>query len=108
MFRQAIREAEPNSNGGNVFFDPKQYKERPGLVLNNGIVYTTWSSHCDFDPYTAFIIGYDRTTLAQVRVSDLVPNGNEGSIWAAGAAPALDATGNKTGPTGNGTFDANL
>src|ERR1700674_21614 len=27
------------SSGGNVFFDPKQYKERPGLVLNNGIVY---------------------------------------------------------------------
>jgi len=97
-----------NSNGGNVFFDPKQYKERPGLVLNNGIVYTTWSSHCDFDPYTAFIIGYNQTTLAQVRVIDLVPNGKEGSIWAAGAAPAVDASGNMYALTGNGTFETTL
>jgi hypothetical protein len=97
-----------NSSGGNVFFDPKQYKERPGLVLCNGIIYTTWSSHCDIDPYTSFIIGYDETTLAQSRVIDLVPNGSEGSIWAAGAAPAVDAGGNMFALTGNGTFETSL
>src|ERR1700720_4577765 len=97
-----------NSSGGNVFFDPKQYKERPGLVLNNGIVYTTWSSHCDIDPYTGWIIGYDQTSLSRVRVIDLVPNGNEGSIWAAGAAPAVDASGNMYALTGNGTFETAL
>src|SRR5438034_11571669 len=57
-----------NSNGGNVFFDPKQYKERPPLVLNNGIVYTTCSSHRHVAPYTPFIIGYNQTTLAQAPV----------------------------------------
>src|ERR1700736_2415718 len=30
-----------NSSGGNVVFDPKQYKERSGLGLANGIIYTT-------------------------------------------------------------------
>ena len=97
-----------NSSGGTVFFDPKQYKERPGLVLNNGIVYTAWSSHCDVDPYTAFMMGYDETTLAQLRVIDLVPNGSEGAIWAAGAAPAVDASGNMFAMTGNGTFETTL
>ena len=50
-----------NSVGGFVIFDPKQYKERAGLVLNNGIVYTTWASHCDNRPYTSWVIGYDQT-----------------------------------------------
>src|SRR6267378_1571822 len=40
-----------NSSGGNVVFDPKQYKERPGLLQINGTIYTTWSSHCDIRPY---------------------------------------------------------
>ena len=41
-----------NSSGGNVIFDPKQYKERAGLLLLNHIIYTAWASHCDFRPYT--------------------------------------------------------
>ena len=28
-------------------FDPKQYKERAGLLLVDGEVITTWASHCD-------------------------------------------------------------
>ena len=39
-----------NSSGGNVIFDPKQYKERPGLLQIGGTIYTTCSSHCDFSP----------------------------------------------------------
>src|SRR5208282_5883829 len=34
-----------NSNGTDVIFDPAQYKERVGLLLMNGIVYTGWASH---------------------------------------------------------------
>ena len=30
-----------NSSGGQVVFDPKQYKERAGLLLLNGVVYTS-------------------------------------------------------------------
>ncbi len=37
-----------NSQGGYVIFDPKQYKERAGLLLLNHIVYTSWASHCDY------------------------------------------------------------
>ncbi len=97
-----------NSTGGTVFFDPKQYKERPGLVNLNGLIYTYWSSHCDFRPYTGWIIAYDKSTLAQVSVLNLAPNGNEASLWAAGAAPAIDVAGNQYALVANGTFDTTL
>src|SRR5207245_9177496 len=70
-----------NSSGGRVIFDPKQYKERPGLLLLNGVVYTTWSSHCDIRPYTGWIIGYNKSTLAQAAVLNVTPNGSDGAIW---------------------------
>jgi outer membrane protein assembly factor BamB len=40
-----------NDGNGYVTFDPGAYKERPGLLLLNGIVYTAWASHCDIAPY---------------------------------------------------------
>ncbi len=89
-------------------FQPKQHKERPGLLLANGLVYTTWSSHCDIFPYTAWVISYSETTLAQVNVLNLTPNGNDGAMWAAGAGPAADSSGNVYVLTGNGTFDTTL
>jgi len=97
-----------DSSGGNVLFDPAQYKERAGLVLNNGIIYTTWASHCDNRPYTSWVIGYDQNSLARVRVINLAPNGNEAAIWASGAAPAVDTSGNIFALTGNGTFETSL
>src|SRR4029077_7184369 len=77
-----------NSVQGNVVFDPKLYNERAGLVLSNGVIYTTWTSHCDRRPYTSWIIGYDETTLAQVRLLNLTPNGHQGAFWQSGTAPA--------------------
>jgi hypothetical protein len=97
-----------NSSGGTLVFDPKQYKERPGLLLLNGIVYTSWSSHCDIRPYTAWIMGYDQYTLQQTSVLNLTPNGNEASVWQAGGGPAADPAGNIYFLLANGTFDTNL
>ncbi len=97
-----------NSSGGNVRFDPAQYKERAGLLLLNGVVYTGWSSHCDSRPYTAWMIGYNQNTLAQATVLDVTPNGNEGSFWSSGAGPAADANGNIFALVANGTFDTTL
>ncbi len=97
-----------NSSGGQVIFDPKQYKERSGLLLLNGVIYTTWASHCDISPYTAWIIGYDQANLSQSSVLDLTPNGSEGSIWQSGGGPAADAQGNIYALIANGTFDTTL
>ena len=97
-----------NSQGGYVIFDPKQYKERAGLLLLDHIVYTSWASHCDDRPYTGWIISYNETTLAQQSVLNVTPNGHEGAIWAAGAGLAADTIGNIYFLDANGTFDTAL
>ena len=96
------------SSGGNVFFDPSVYNERPGLLEFNGTIYTTWGSHCDQGAYTSWVMAYSADTLKQTAVLNLVPNGSDGGIWMSGAAPGLDASGNIYFILGNGTFDTNL
>jgi hypothetical protein len=98
----------PNSSMGNVVFDPKQYKERAGLLLLNGVIYTSWASHCDIPPYSTWIIGYKQSDLSQTSVLDLTPNGSEGSIWQSGGGLAADAQGNIYALIANGTFDTTL
>jgi hypothetical protein len=97
-----------NSSGGNVIFDPGQQIDRPGLLLLNGVIYTSWGSHCDIRPYTGWMIGYNENTLAQVTVLNVTPNGNEGSFWMSGAGPSVDASGNIYALDANGVFDTTL
>jgi hypothetical protein len=97
-----------NSSGGNVIFDPGQYKERAGLLWLNSTVYLAWASHCDIRPYTGWIMGYNGNTLAQTSVLNLTPNGNEGAIWNSGAGMAADANGNIILLDANGDFDTTL
>jgi hypothetical protein len=91
-----------------VIFDPKQYEERAALLEINGQIVTTWTSHCDIDPYTGWVMAYDAGTLAQSSVLNVTPNGSRGGIWMAGAGPAADAGGNFYLLDGNGTFDTTL
>lgn len=100
------------SSGGTVTFDPKQYKDRAALLLLNGVIYTTWASHCDRPNYTGWVIGYNESTRQQVTLN-ITPNGTtqgglEGAIWMAGGGPAADSSGNFYLLTGNGTFDTTL
>jgi hypothetical protein len=97
-----------NSDGTNVVFDPKQYRERAALLLLNGIVYTSWASHYDNRPYTGWILGYDASTLAQVSVLNVTPNGSEGAIWMSGGGLAADTSGNIYFADANGDFDDTL
>jgi hypothetical protein len=53
-------------------------------------------------------MGYDEKTLSQITVLNVTPNGNEGSFWMSGTAPAADANGNIFALDANGTFDATL
>ncbi len=103
----AITGTYPKTSGVTTF-DPKQYKDRAALLLLNGIVYTSFASHCDNSPYSAWIMGYNESTLSQTTVLDLTPNGSDGSIWQAGAGPATDPGGNIYFLLANGTFDTTL
>jgi outer membrane protein assembly factor BamB len=78
------------SQNGTLTFDPGQYAERASLLLLNGVVYTSWTSHCDFMPYTGWVMGYDANTLQQASVLNVTPNGQMGSIWMSGAGLASD------------------
>lgn len=91
-----------------VAFDPKQYKDRAALLLWHGVIYTTWSSHCDHDPYNGWVIGLSATTLKRVNALCLSPNGSEAAIWMSGNGPAVDAAGNIYLLLGNGTFDPTM
>ena len=91
-------------------FDPQYYEERAGLLLANGTVYTTWTSHCDTPPYTGWIIAFSATTLAKTAVLNVAPNSGGGgpAIWMAGGGPAADSAGNIYLLTGNGVFETTL
>lgn len=89
-------------------FDPKQYAERAALLLVNGTLYLTWTSHCDIGRYNGWVMAYDARTLKQRSVLNLTPNGDEGAIWQSGAGPAADPQGNIYVMLGNGDFDSSL
>jgi len=93
------------SANGVITFDPERQNQRPGLLLLNGTVYISWSSHCDNGPYHGWVIGYNQTTLQQVTVFNDTPNGSDGGIWMSGQAPAADTNGNIYLVVGNGTVD---
>lgn len=89
-------------------FDPEQYAERAALLLVNGTLYLTWTSHCDIGRYNGWVMAYDARTLKQKSVLNLTPSGNEGAIWQSGAGPAADPQGNIYVMLGNGDFDRSL
>jgi hypothetical protein len=93
--------------GTTVTFHAQDYKERPGLALVNGVVYTSWSSHCDINPSGraahGWVIGYNASTLARTSVFCTSPNGNLDTLWEGGGALAVDSSGNLYFETGNGS-----
>ncbi len=95
-----------NNGAGQVPFEPQRHLNRPGLLLNNGIVYLAYASHCDVGPYHGWLFGFDAQNLALTNVFNATPNGGLGGIWQSGCGPASDANGNIYFVTGNGTFDA--
>jgi len=97
-----------NTSNGNVSFDPGQYAERAALLLLNGNIYTGWTSHCDTEVYSGWVIAYSESTLKQTQVLNITPNGSEGAIWMSGDGIAADASGNLYFLDANGIFDTAL
>jgi hypothetical protein len=94
------------SSGGMISFDPLRHNQRPALALVNGVVYISWTSHCDNGPYHGWVMGYDASTLQQVAVFNDTPNGSQGGIWMSGQGPCADAAGNIYLTVGNGSVSA--
>ena len=96
--------------GGTTTFDPAQYEERAALLLSQGTIYASFTSHCDVPPYSGWIIAYNQTTLARSAVLNVAPNSGGGgpAIWMSGGGPAADAAGNVYLLTANGAFETTL
>ena len=104
-----ISAAYSTNGGGTTTFSAGQYEERAALLLANGTIYTSWTSHCDIAPYSGWIIAYAESTLTRSAVLNLGPNGNAGpAIWMSGGGPAVDAAGNLFLLTANGPFETTL
>ena len=82
----------------------------------NGQIYMAWTSHCDQDPYTGWLMAYSESTLQQTGVFNMTPNGpssphfanGEGSVWMSGAGLGADTQGNIFFLDANGSFDTTL
>jgi hypothetical protein len=99
--------------GSAVTFNARTENQQAGLALVNGIVYISWASHSDNDPYHGWIAGYDAASLGLAGVFNASPNLAAGKDYCRagvrmyGGAPAADSNNNLYFVTGNGTFDAN-
>lgn len=109
---EPIHASVPGTGDGGAadILNPRAYKVRSGLALVKGVVYTAFTSHCDFNfwgNYHGWLIGYNAAAVTQqLGVFNVTPDGEEGSIWSSGDAPSVDEDGNLYVETSNGTFDA--
>jgi hypothetical protein len=109
----------PNSAGVTTF-DPGQYEERAALLLTNGLIYTSWTSHCDAPPYSGWVISFNQADFSRAGVVNVGPNSgvaqsggnnysiNGPAIWMSGDGPGADSAGNVYLLTGNGRFETTL
>ena len=101
-----------NGRGGGsinniISFNPQVQNQRQVLTLVEGIVYISFSSHCDWGPYHGWILGYNARTLQQQIVYNNTTDGYAGGIWESGMGMAADNQGNLYCVAGNGTEGVN-
>ncbi len=89
-------------------FVPLAQKQRTALLLSNGVIYSSWSGHCDQGTYHGYVMAHDAVTLKQVGIFNATPADSGASFWNGGAGPAADAEGNIYAVSANGDFDGNL
>ena len=114
-----------SATSGATSFNPGDYTERAALLLANGTLYTSWSSHCDNGTYGGWIIAYGESTLAPAGALNIAQGAssapvdtsspatggaaNQGpSVWMSGAGPGADAAGNVYLLSANGQFETTL
>jgi hypothetical protein len=104
-----ITASYPTTGTATSSFDPKAYEERAALLLANGAIYTSWTSHCDDSPYGGWIIAFTQSSLAGAGVMNIAANSSAGpAIWMAGGGPAADSAGNIYLLSANGAFETTM
>ena len=105
----ALITATSTSNKGHVtVFNSKHQKNRPGLLLLNGVLYLGFGSNSCNDTNSGWVLSYDAASLSQLAVFNTSPDYGLTSIWQAGVGLAADAAGNifvETAEAGSHGFD---
>jgi outer membrane protein assembly factor BamB len=101
--------ATSTSNKGTVtVFNSKYEKNRPGLLLLNGVVYMAFGSNSCNGRDSGWVLGYNETSLTQVGVFNTSPDHGLVSIWQTGNGIAADEAGNiyiETAESGINDYD---
>ena len=101
--------ATSTSNEGHVtVFKSLHQKNRPGLLLVNGVLYLGFGSNSCNDGNSGWVLSYDAASLAQLAVFNTSPDYGLTSIWQSGVGLAADASGNifvETAEAGAHGFD---
>ena len=107
--------ATSTSNSNNVWnkphvtvFDSLHQKNRPGLLLLNGVLYLGFGSNYCNDGNSGWVLSYDPSSLSQLAVFNTSPSYGLTSIWQAGVGLAADEAGNiffETAESGSYGFD---
>src|SRR6202521_2470194 len=101
--------ATSTSNKGHVtVFKSLHQKNRPGLLLLNGVLYLGFGSNSCNDGATGWVLSYDAANLSQLAVFNTSPDYGLASIWQAGVGLAADTDGNifvETAEAGGNGFD---
>jgi len=107
-----------SSVNGQLTMSTSNQKNRPALLLANGMVYAAFGGSVnEYDPtisWNGWVFAFNAKTLAHVYTLCIAPNTNGGGIWQAANGLAADSSGNiySSGGNGNGfggqwSFDAN-
>jgi uncharacterized protein (TIGR03437 family) len=89
-------------------FVPLAHKQRTGLLLLNGTVYSSWSSNCDHGTYHGWVMAHDAATLRMTGYFNDSAGVSGASFWNGGAGPAADEQGNIFVVSANGDFSGNV
>jgi hypothetical protein len=104
---QPVRIAGVDPRNSNVVFDARCERDRPGLLLLNGVVYVGFATFscdagCPNAPYHGWIFGYKASDLSQVAVFDTSPSGGQAGVWQSGNGLVGSPDGTIYFETGNG------
>ena len=101
--------ATSTSNKGHVtVFKSLHQKNRPGLLLLNGVLYLGFGSNYCNDGNSGWVLSYDAASLSQLAVFNTSPDRGLTSIWQTGNGLAADEAGNifvETAEAGATGFD---
>jgi len=102
-------QAQSISNKGHkTVFNSLHQKNRPGLLLLNGVIYMGFGSNYCNDADSGWVLSYDAASLSQLAVFNTAPDQGLTSIWQAGNGLAADEAGNifvETAEAGNTGYD---